>query len=176
MMKPRIAIDMDDVLADTVGKFIDIYRRDFDTEALPTVFREKSFHELLEKDVYKKLADYVHEPGFFTDIAVMPGAQEVTRELSEKYDLFVTSAAMEFRNSLSEKYDWLDEHFPHIHWKNRVFCGDKSIIRADVMIDDMPYNLVSFQGKGLLFDAPHNRENSLFQRVHSWEDVAKVLL
>ncbi|RRB07920.1 5'(3')-deoxyribonucleotidase [Larkinella rosea] len=175
-MKPRIAIDMDDVLADTVGKFIDIYRRDFDTEALPTVFREKSFHELLEKDVYKKLADYVHEPSFFTDIAVMPGAQEVTRELSEKYDLFVTSAAMEFRNSLSEKYDWLDEHFPHIHWKNRVFCGDKSIIRADVMIDDMPYNLVSFQGKGLLFDAPHNRENSLFQRVHSWEDVAKALL
>lgn len=175
-MKPRIAIDMDDVLADTVGKFIDIYRRDFDTEALPDVFREKSFHELLEKDVSQKLSDYVHEPGFFADIAVMPGAQEITRELAEKYDLFVTSAAMEFRNSLSEKYDWLDQHFPHIHWKNRVFCGDKSILRADVMIDDMPYNLVSFQGKGLLFDAPHNRDNALFQRVLSWEEIAKVLL
>ncbi|GAB3338493.1 5'-3'-deoxyribonucleotidase [Larkinella ripae] len=175
-MKPRIAIDMDDVLADTVGKFIDIYRRDFDTTALPDVFRTESFHEILEEDVSQRLSDYVHEPGFFADIAVMPGAQEFTRALSEKYDLFVTSAAMEFRNSLAEKYDWLDEHFPHIHWKNRVFCGDKSIIRADVMIDDMPYNLVSFEGKGLLFDAPHNRDNSLFQRVHSWEQIAGILL
>ncbi|MGA0558663.1 5' nucleotidase, NT5C type [Larkinella sp. VNQ87] len=175
-MKPRIAIDMDDVLADTVGKFIDIYRRDFDTTVLPTFFRENSFHEILEKDVYQRLADSVHQPGFFTDIAVMEGAQEVTRALSEKYDLYVTSAAMEFRNSLSEKYDWLDEHFPHIHWKNRVFCGDKSIIRADVMIDDMPYNLVSFQGKGLLFDAPHNRDNTLFERVNSWEQVGRILL
>ncbi|RCR68916.1 5' nucleotidase, NT5C type [Larkinella punicea] len=175
-MKPRIAIDMDDVLADTVGKFIAIYRRDFDTTALPTVFRDNSFHELLEKDVYKRLTDYVHEPGFFADILVMPGAIEVTQALSEKYDLFVTSAAMEFRNSLSEKYDWLDQHFPHIHWKNRVFCGDKSILRADIMIDDMPYNLVSFQGKGLLFDAPHNRDNTIFQRVLSWDEVAKELL
>ncbi|MFD1139654.1 5'(3')-deoxyribonucleotidase [Larkinella insperata] len=175
-MKPRIAIDMDDVLADTVGKFIAIYRRDFDTNALPDVFRENSFHEVLEKDISQRLSDYVHQPGFFADIEVMPGAPEITRALAEKYDLFVTSAAMEFRNSLAEKYDWLDRHFPHIHWKNRVFCGDKSIIRADVMIDDMPYNLVSFQGKGLLFDAPHNQDNELFQRVFSWEEIAKVLL
>ncbi|MFC5408356.1 5'(3')-deoxyribonucleotidase [Larkinella bovis] len=175
-MKPRIAIDMDDVLADTVGTFIDIYRRDFDTTALPDVFRENSFHELLEKDISQRLSDYVHEPGFFADIAVMPGAPEITRELSKKYDLFVTSAAMEFRNSLAEKYDWLDRYFPHIPWQNRVFCGDKSIIRADIMIDDMPYNLVSFQGKGLLFDAPHNRDNTLFQRVHSWEQIATILL
>jgi 5'-nucleotidase len=83
---------------------------------------------------------------------------------------------MEFRNSLAEKYDWLDQYFPHIHWKNRVFCGDKSILRADIMIDDMPYNLVSFQGKGLLFDAPHNRDNTIFQRVLSWEDSVKELL
>jgi len=175
-MKPRIAIDMDDVLADTTGKFIDLYIREFDPAAIPNDFREKSFHELLEESVYRRLFDFAYEPDFFADIKVMEGAQEVTRALAEKYDLFVTTAAMEFRNSFVDKYDWLDQHFPHIHWRNRVFCGDKSILRADIIIDDMPYNLVAFQGDGLLFDAPHNRDDQQFRRVKSWEEIAQALL
>lgn len=175
-MKPRIAIDMDDVLADTVGTLIDIYCRDFDPGALPQQFRDRSFHELLDKDVYRRLFDYIYKPGFFAGIDVMDGAQEVTRALAEKYDLFITTAAMEFKYSFVDKYEWLDRHFPHIHWRNRVFCGDKSIIRADYMIDDMPRNLHTFTGEGLLFDAPHNRDEAGYRRVHTWTDVAHALL
>ncbi|WP_234733980.1 5' nucleotidase, NT5C type [Tellurirhabdus bombi] len=175
-MKPRIAIDMDDVLADTTGQFITIYCRDFDPSALPQQFRDESFHELLEEKVYRQLSDYVYEPGFFADIPVMEEAQEVTQQLAEKYDLFVTTAAMEFRNSFVDKFDWLDRYFAHIPWQNRVFCGDKSILRADIMIDDLPRNLQSFQGEGLLFHAPHNRDEQGFKRVRSWREIAQILL
>lgn len=175
-MKPRIAIDMDDVLADTVGKFIDIYRRDFDSSATPERFRNQSFHELLDKDTFGRLFNYVHEPGFFADIAVVEGAVDVTKALSEKYDLFVTTAAMEFRNSFVDKYDWLARYFPHIPWQHWVFLGDKSILRADYMIDDLPRNLTTFQGEGLLFDAPHNLRSNGFRRVKTWEEIAELLL
>jgi len=175
-MKPRIAIDMDDVLADTLGKFITIYCREFDPNAVPELFREQSFHEILEKDVYQRLFAYVHEPGFFADIPVMEGAIEATRALAEKYDLYVTTAAMEFRNSFVDKYDWLDQHFPHIPWQNRVFCGDKSILRADYIIDDLPRNLTAFTGEGLLFHAPHNRHDEQYRRVRSWEEITSILL
>ncbi len=167
---------MDDVLADTVGKFINIYCREIDPAAVPSQFREKSFHEILEEPVYRRLFEYVYEPGFFADIEVMEGAREITEALAQKYDLFVTSAAMEFRTSFVDKYDWLDRHFPHIPWKNRVFCGDKSILRADIIIDDMPYNLKAFSGDGLLFDAPHNRDDTEYRRVHSWQEIAGILL
>ena len=38
--------------------------------------------------------------------------------------------------------------------QNIVFCGDKSIIRADFMIDDNIPNLKAFVGQGIVFTAP----------------------
>ncbi|HMQ89055.1 MAG TPA: 5'(3')-deoxyribonucleotidase, partial [Flavilitoribacter sp.] len=66
---------------------------------------------------------------------------------------------------------WLADHFPFIHWKNIVFCGDKSIIKADYMIDDHVKNLLNFDGKGLLFTASHNAEETRFTRVNNWREV-----
>ena len=102
---------------------------------------------------------------------MIEGSQEGVRWLTERYDVFIVTAAMEFRNSLEDKFDWLQRHFPFLHWKNFVFCGDKSIIRADYMIDDHPFNLEAFQGKGLLFTASHNVAEQRFTRVDNWEEV-----
>jgi 5'(3')-deoxyribonucleotidase len=54
-----------------------------------------------------------------------------------------------------------------------VFCGDKSILRADYLIDDLPRNLEIFQGQGLLFTAPHNLTEMRFQRVGGWGQVGE---
>jgi 5'-nucleotidase len=179
-MKPRIAIDMDDVLADTAGKFTQMYLNgyaDMPTRHTAEQLGEQSLRELLTKTEFRTLHDSVYEPGFFRDIPVMPGAKDTLPRLLEKYDIFITTAAMEFKNSFVDKYDWLQEHFPCLPWRNFVFCGDKSIILADVMIDDMPYNLATFSGETkLLFHALHNRHESLFTRVQSWADVEQVLL
>ncbi len=168
MPKQRIAIDMDEVIAQVLPKFLDIYE-------------EKVGHRPAEADIHGKKAyqlpggqgirNTLFEPGFFADLPVMPGSQEVVRELQERYDIYIVTAAQEFRNSLPDKHDWLQEHFPFIHWKNYVFCGDKSIIRADYMIDDHAYNLETFQGKGLLYTASHNVEEDRFTRVDNWEEI-----
>ncbi len=179
-MKPRIAIDMDDVLANTAGKFVQMYLDGLHGRPPAHTLeqlQQESLRELLAEPDFKAIHDTVYEPGFFRDIPVMDGAKEVLPRLAEKYDLFITTAATEFRNSFVDKYDWLAEHFPQISWRNIVFCGDKSIILADVMIDDMPYNLASFSGETkLLFHALHNRTESRFTRVNSWADVERVLL
>lgn len=175
-MKQRIAIDMDDVMADTHAKFIQLYLAGEMPRYSLDELRAKSFHELFDEDEYRAISQQVFEPGFFRDIPVMDGAQDVIADLMTKYDIFVATAAQEFPNSLREKWDWLQEHFPAISWRNYVFMGDKSILNTAYLIDDMPRNLRTFQGQGLLFDALHNREDQEFQRVYSWQDVAKVLL
>jgi 5'-nucleotidase len=106
----------------------------------------------------------------------MPDAQEVVSKLYEKYEIFVVSAATEFPNSLSEKLEWLEDYFPYIGWKHTVFCGHKWMIRADYIIDDHEKNLINFQGKGLLFDAVHNKHITDFQRVNSWKEIEGLLL
>ena len=49
-----------------------------------------------------------------------------------------------------------------------MFCGDKSIIRADFMIDDSVQNLKAFIGQGIVFTAPHNALDADFPRVTRW--------
>ena len=60
--------------------------------------------------------------------------------------------------------------------RNFVFCGDKSILNADYLIDDNAYNFDGFRGEGLLFDAPHNALETRYRRVRSWQEVAAILL
>lgn len=175
-MKQRIAIDMDDVMADTYGKFADLYLNGENPRYTLEELRETSFHELLDETELKNLFKNVYTPGFFSDIAVMEGAQDTIARLMERYEVFVATAAMEFPNSLREKYDWLAQHFPDIHWRNIIFLGDKSILGADYLIDDLPRNLKTFSGRGLLFTAPHNRDETAYKRVDTWNEVAGLLL
>jgi 5'(3')-deoxyribonucleotidase len=103
----------------------------------------------------------------------MPDAQDVVKELSVKHKVYIVSAATEFPNSLKEKHDWMAEHFPFISWKNFMLCGDKSIVKGDVMIDDHEKNLKTFDGETLLFDAMHNKLLAGYQRVYNWKEIHK---
>jgi 5'(3')-deoxyribonucleotidase len=83
---------------------------------------------------------------------------------------------MEFPNSFGPKYRWLRRHFPFIPPTNYVFCGDKSILLADYLIDDTFRHFERFRGKGILFTAPHNAEIRGVHRVASWREIEKFFL
>lgn len=173
--KPRLAIDMDEVLADTHHKFLTLYHRDYgiamDTHQEPG----KELHENLPENINGQWKIYIHEKGFFRDIPPMPDAIETVKTLQERYNVYVVSAAMEFRNSLEDKFDWLAEHFPFIPWTNILFTGNK-IVSADIMIDDRIKNLVRFEGRKLLYTSPHNLLITGYERVNNWREVAELLL
>lgn len=173
--KIRIAIDMDEVIADTIDKFIEFYKREHHTVIRLDQMDGKEFNELLPDEIKQTLKHYIHQPGFFRDIKVMPGSQEVVKALCEKYDVYIVSAAMEFPNSLIDKYNWLMEHFPFIHWKNIIFCGNK-IVDVQIMIDDRIRNFAGFHGRPLLYSSPHNFGIAEYERVNNWADVADKLL
>lgn len=173
--KIRIAIDMDEVIADTIDKFIELYKREHNTVIRLDQMDGKEFNELLPDDIKATLRHYIHQPGFFRDLKVMPGSQEVVKALCDKYDVYIVSAAMEFPNSLLDKHDWLAEHFPFISWKNIIFCGNK-IVDVQIMIDDRIRNFVGFNGRKLLYSSPHNHLIAEYERVNSWAEVANKLL
>ncbi len=173
--KPRLAIDMDEVLADTHHKFLTLYHRDY---GIPMDVRQEpgmELHENLPQQVREQWKIYVNEKGFFRDIRPMPGAIETVKALQARYNVYIVSAAMEFRNSLEDKFDWLGEHLPSIRWTNILFTGEK-IISADILIDDRTRNLERFQGRKLLFTSPHNMLLNGYERVNNWQEVAKLLL
>jgi len=176
MTKQRIAIDMDEVMADSIARFQEWYGRDFQLELTLEAMRGKNPRDVVAPEHQPALRAYPNSEGFFRDLPVIKDSQQVIKELTEKYEVFIATAAMEFPNSFLDKYQWLQRHFPFIEWRNFVFCGNKSILNADYLIDDNAYNFDGFRGEGLLFDAPHNAHETRYRRVQSWQEVASILL
>lgn len=121
---------------------------------------------------------HVRQKGFFRNVPAIPSAVDVLERLNKKYEVFIVSSATEFPNSLEEKYYWMEEHFPFISWKQLVFCGSKTIVKGDCMIDDHFKNLDHFEGKTFLFTQPHNYGHNAksHQRINSWTELADILL
>lgn len=167
-----IAVDMDGVIADTVSQFILWYERDFGLRIEKKAFDGRPEAEGLPDNTVRK---YVYTPGFFRTVPVMDGAKAAVQQLMESFDIYIVSAAVEFPQSLLEKYEWLQENFPFISWKNIIFCGDKSIIGTDYMIDDHVRNLDTFKGKTFMFTAGHNLGVDKHTRVNNWQEIVALL-
>jgi len=172
----RIAIDMDEVLADSNQRFMDWYERDYEKRISKEQLISKDFRDIVSPEHREAVRKYPHTEGFFKEMAVMQDIQKVMSQLFEKYELFITTAAMEFPTSLVHKYEWLKQQFPFIPWSNIVFCGDKSIIHADYLIDDHIEHFRKFTGQGVLFTSPLNVYKKWSPRVNNWKEVAKLFL
>lgn len=164
---------MDGVIADVEQQFLNWYHRDygvlFTKEYLTGKQEANAFPE---EGAARKFA---FTPGFFLTLPVMDGAVEAVKKLMETYEVYIVSAAMEFPLSLPEKLEWLKLNFPFIHWRNVIFCGDKSIINTDFMIDDHLKNLDNFKGKPIMFHAFHNVSYNHHVRANNWDEVLAIL-
>jgi 5'(3')-deoxyribonucleotidase len=163
---------MDEVMADTLAEHLRRYNQAFEEEITPDDLAGKGLWEVAPLDRQTELRAFLDAEDFFEDLALMPGAQQVLQGLSARFEVFIATQAMSVPNSLGPKYRWLQRHFSFIPPTHYVFCGDKSILRADFLIDDLPRNLERFQGQGILFTAPHNLTATGFVRVKDWQQVS----
>lgn len=163
---------MDGVLADVYAQFKEYEINEFGT----TKPMEKIFGKP-EHEAYPNAYKYVNSVGFFINAPIIEGSVEALKILNEGYNLFVVSSALEFPNSLKEKYDWLNKWFPFITWQQIVFCGLKTIINGDIIIDDHFKNLDYFKGQTILFSQHHNygQDNKNHQRVNNWDEILTLL-
>jgi len=167
---------MDETIADSLGKQMDAYNQAFGGRLSPDDLQGQHLHQLVPADRAEQTKEIFSSPGFFDDLAVIEGSREVIRQLAERYEVFVASAAMEVPTSFAAKYSWLRTHFPFIPTSHIVFCGDKSVIAADYLIDDEPRHFARFGGEGILFTAPQNRLVTGYRRVDTWADVRRLFL
>ena len=166
----RIAIDMDEVMADALTEQLRRYNTAYGTSITAAELSGRHLEQCIPS-AHHQAAEAMLDASFFEDLAVLPDCREVVRELADRYDVFIASAAMDVPCSFDAKYRWLQRHFPFIPPSQIVFCGDKTIVDADYLIDDRPRHFSKFKGHGLLFSAPHNADETGYTRVASWKEV-----
>jgi len=170
----RIAIDMDEVIADTLQKFITVCNSELKLSLSKSDLTGRNLWEVVGREHFPALRGFVDERDFFSDLDIMPDSQQVIRRLMERYEIFISSAAMEVPTSFTAKFDWLKLHFDFIPNSHIVFCGDKSILNADYLIDDNARHFERFNGEGILYSAPHNANVTGYRRVHNWLEVEEL--
>lgn len=171
----RIAVDMDEVIADSFSKHLSLYNQQVGANLTREVVAKKGLGAVIPHDRRDQFAAIPHGEGFFNDLDVIEGSQEALLELSRHHDIFIASAAMDVPTSFDAKYKWLQKHFAFIPTSRIVFCGDKNIVDADILVDDRSRHFADFRGTGILFTAAHNAGESAELRANNWNDVLRIL-
>jgi 5'(3')-deoxyribonucleotidase/uncharacterized protein with PQ loop repeat len=166
----RIAIDMDEVIADALTEHVRRYNAAFGAQLAIGDLHGRHLEDCVAPARREAVAAML-DASFFADLAVIGDSQEVIRDLAARHDVFIVSAAMDVPSSFDAKFRWLQRHFPFIPPSQIVFCGDKGLIDADYLIDDRARHFAGFKGRPLLFSAPHNAGESRYPRVDTWTDV-----
>jgi 5'(3')-deoxyribonucleotidase len=169
----RIAIDMDEVMADALSEHLRRYNILYGARLTAADLQGHHLDDFVPAG-HRAATEAMIDASFFETLAVLPDCQAVVQELAERYEVFIVSAAMDVPCSFDAKYQWLRRHFPFIPPTHIVFCGDKSVVDADYLIDDRARHFAHFKGQPLLFSAPHNAAETRYQRVSSWKDVRAV--
>jgi len=169
----RIAIDMDETIADSLKEHIRLYNAAFAENITAADLCGRHLEGFVVADRTEAVRGMLRDETFFDCLDVIADAQPVLRELVYEHDLFIVSAAMEIPESFTAKHQWLRRHFPFISADRIVFCGDKGIIDADYLIDDESRHFRNFRGTGILFSAPHNLQERAYERVSNWRDIRR---
>jgi 5'(3')-deoxyribonucleotidase/uncharacterized protein with PQ loop repeat len=168
----RIAIDMDEVMADAFGEHLRRYNAAFGANLRAADVHGRHLEDVVPAD-QRTAVEAMYDASFFAALEVMDGCQEVVGDLASRHDVLIVTAAMDVPCSFDAKFRWLQQHFPFIPASSIVFCGDKGVVDADYLIDDRPRHFPRFKGKPLLFSAPHNARESRYPRVSSWQEVGE---
>ena len=168
-----IAVDQDWVLSKLTEKWVKTYNTIFNDNLQIEDIKCWNISNYVKPEAKDYMLNILNLHKFYRDLTVTSDSQRVLEKLSKEYEIIIVTDPFT-RMSFKSKYDWLKENFPFVPTKNYVFTGNKSIIKADYLIDDGIHNLEGFQGYGLLYDAPYNRNDDRFYKVKNWQDIEHV--
>lgn len=169
---------MDGVLADFERAVLDAFQQRYPGMLfIPLEQRTKFYiHEDYPPEAREFLEHIYHAEQFYAELAPIPGAIEGFNDLSQKHDVYIcTSPLLQNPFCILEKFEWVREHLGEKWTERTLVVKDKTLIRADYLIDDKPEvrgaDEPSWQH--VLFDQPYNRRCTKRPRMNwqNWRDV-----
>lgn len=173
--RPRLAVDMDEVIADSHGAQRRWLGDRFGYVWTDEDLRGRNLDDLISPEHAEAMSTMLSNGTIYSEFEVIADSQEMLQNLSRHYEIYIATAAMEYPNSVAFKYQWLRKHFDFLEPLNFVFCGHKNIINADFLIDDNERHLKKFEGRGIVFSALHNTDLTGYRRLDNWKMAQSLL-
>ena len=183
----KLIIDMDDVI--TEKGFIRMINEFLGTNYTQEDAGSYYINDLIPKEKMNDWIEFFKNKNVYDYMELNKDVQEVLKKLNDIYEIYIVTAYI-FRddpsisgNQLKNKFDYLQKNLPFINPERFVFLSDKSLITADIRIDDSMEKLNGPAQTKLLFTAYHNenindeelKKNNI-QRVNNWKEIEQILL
>lgn len=173
-----ILLDMDNVAADLMSKWLNTYNLQYNDNLTANDIKHWNIESFAKKCSPQEFHQIINEPNFFADLDVVPNSIEVTKRLQQKGHLlyFATATPYLSKTAAYDKNIWVNKYFPHIGYKNIFQTHIKQMIKGDLLFDDSPNNLEIFDGFKILMDAPYNKDcTNHNNRVSSWLEFEEII-
>lgn len=189
----KIAVDIDEVLADTLSAYLERYNKLFETKYKREEFYEYRFwkiHGGTRDEAIRHFSDFMNERG--ERVLPFHGAFDVLHSLKNAHEFISITSRPRYFSELTKR--WVRENFPEIfsdiYFTNAYASDGSAEVRkvvvaqeqkVELLIDDDLGHCVECASAGIhayIFDAPWNRNGKLpsgVERIFSWEEIRKKL-
>lgn len=181
----RLLVDLDDVLA--LNAYLNMMNDYLGTNYTYEDINDYYVEKILTKEQLIKYRNYFKTYSVYDYAEIAPYSREVLMDLMLTHEIYICSSYhSELDNTIMpelipKKCEFLMKNYPFLSSKNFIFANDKSMIDADIRIDDNLNNLTS--GIKMLYTAYHNKDISDIElkdkniiRVNNWIDIKNKLL
>lgn len=174
-----LLIDMDGVIADFEQGFFNQWRNKHpDKISIPVEQRNTFF--IIDQYPFEYrgyIQDIFYSAGFFRSLPMIPGSREALNEMiGAGIQVFIcTSPFEQYKNCVLEKFEWIEMNFGSEWIKRIVLTYDKTIVKGDFLIDDMPKikGIRNPTWEQILYDTPYNRTVRAVKRL-TWKNWKTV--
>jgi 5'(3')-deoxyribonucleotidase len=183
----RIIIDVDNTICDTNQYFfynckVRFSRHDliYDGESLSDYHIT---HWFVDNDLAEEIEALAMKEQIFNDVfyweSIPPkkDAIEVIERLNKKHTLLFATDAITIVNEapLVGKKRWFKRFMPFVNMSQLVFIRNKSLLRADMIIEDQIDQVKDFKGEVILFNYSYNKDYKDCYRVTDWKMLEELL-
>jgi 5'(3')-deoxyribonucleotidase len=179
MMRPRVLVDVDDVLTDFIGpaerEVSELLGRAWTVEELPA--HEWRITSVLDSVQRAQLVERTGQPEWVAGLVPCPRAQAGIARLLEIAEVVSVTAAISWAPT---RIPWLEQHFG-IPKALQIYTQAKHVCAGDVMIDDRPENVIRWaqhnpQGFPILWTTRENcRRDVPLPRSSSWDAIVGLV-
>jgi 5'(3')-deoxyribonucleotidase len=188
LRKPRVGVDVDDVLADFNTPAMRLMSDFLGKRITPDMRKTWDLEELIPSDRIEDYWRYVgSQKGLIRNLNPLPGAVEGIEKLKKVASVYIVTAHLYHGETwVHERDRWVEEHLGLGH-SRVVHTKAKFTFSASMLIDDKPKNVEEWgkehrEGVPVLWTRPHNtgtrfspKLDSRVVRTNDWDEVVALV-
>ncbi len=176
-----ILVDMDGVIADFEGEFLKRWRANHPEKSYVSHEERKGFwlREQYPLEYREFVQEIYHAPGFYYGLPAIEGSLEALAYMLEQgHNVRICTSPMlpKYENCVLEKYHWLADHLGSAWVERMIMTKDKTMVRGDILIDDMPEVKGSLTPlwEHIVYTQNYNKDID-YKRRMTWQNFKEVL-